>query len=138
MAELKNTKGSVSSIPIALIIGAVGAILGIVSVFMPPVKGPYGLGLAEPLMAPSQMFLGIIPIVLIAAAMVFIFIRKKIGAIILAALNVVYTGFIVYFLSYAKDDLSSYADIRFDIGFYFMIAGAVILLVGSVFTKKKQ
>ncbi len=138
MAELKNTKGSVSSIPIALIIGAVGAILGIVSVFMPPVKGPYGLGLAEPLMAPDQIFLGIIPIVLIAAAMVFIFIRKKIGAIILAALNVVYTGFIVYFLSYAKDDLSSYADISFDIGFYFMIAGAVILLVGSVFTRKKQ
>lgn len=138
MAELKNTKGSVSSIPIALIIGAVGAILGIVSVFMPPVKGPYGLGLAEPLMAPDQMFLGIIPIVLIAAAMVFIFIRKKIGAIIVAAINLLYTGFIVYFISYAKDDLSPYAFITFDIGFYFMIAGAVILLVGSVFTKKKQ
>ncbi len=138
MEGSNNTGKLKGSFSLAFIIGAVGAILGIVSVFMPPVKGPYGLGLAEPLMAPDQMFLGIIPIVLIAAAMVFIFIRKKIGAIIVAAINLLYTGFIVYFISYAKDDLSPYAFITFDVGFYLMIAGAVILLAGSIFTKKKQ
>ncbi len=125
---------------IGIIVGAVGAIVGIIGTFLPLVQDSLGIGLGESLMGTSGMsgdlrILGIIAIVISAITLLFVLLRLKVVAIIFSVINVAFAGFICFATIHGMKD--TYGLVKYGAGFYCVIAGAVILLVGSVLLKKR-
>lgn len=128
---------------VGIIVGVIGALLVIIGTFLPMIQDTTGFGLKYSIMINDEFgearwrFLGIVLIAIAAVSVLFSFLRIKVVSIIFATVNLIVSGVFCFALVSAvnEDDYSKY--FKYGAGFYCLVAGAVILLVGSILLKKK-
>ena len=141
-----------------MILALIGAIISIIALFLPVISasvfgfsvssGSYinldqGLlqlgGASDPEI--SSHILGIISMVLLVPALIFILTRVKVGTIIFAFLNMAWTGFvsigILVSMNRSAGDFGS-SLVQFGMGYYGLIVGSLLLLIGSFIMRSRH
>ncbi len=127
---------------VGIIVGVIGALLVIIGTFLPLVQDSLGIGLSSSLMnggvaGNDLKILGFALIATAAVSCLFVVLRIKVAAIIFSVINLLVSGFICFAIVSGMNDSDTFGLVKYGAGFFCIIAGAVILLVGSILLKKK-